>query len=129
MIDEIVFPAVEIQPSGSWFDYNAKYVDDRTQYIVNPQNLPHDLNQVVLQACRACGVTAISRTDLRIDREGRCWILEINTIPGMTSHSLVPMSALSLGISSGELCEQLLLKHLGRISSTSWERQSRLCAA
>ena len=118
-----VFPAVEILPSVEWYDYFAKYKDDKTVYNVVPPNLPLDLSEVVRTACRVCGVTAISRTDLRIDGTGRCCILEINTIPGMTSHSLVPMSARSLGISTGELCEQLLLKRLGRIRHTRWEGQ------
>jgi D-alanine-D-alanine ligase len=129
VIDGIVFPAVEVLPAGSWYDYHAKYTDNQTQYIVNPHNLPGDLNRIVLQACNECGVTAISRTDLRIDFEGRCWILEINTIPGMTSHSLVPMSALSLGISSGELCEQLLLKQLRHIPHTTWQNRGLLRVA
>ena len=121
VIDDCVFPAVEILPSAEWYDYFAKYKDDSTRYRVAPPDLPADLSEIVRAACRVCGVTAISRTDLRIDGTGRCCILEINTIPGMTSHSLVPMSAGSLGISSGELCEQLLMKRLGRIRFTDWE--------
>ena len=123
VINDCVFPAVEIIPNGSWYDYKAKYVDETTQYRVSPVGLPAGLNEIVLQACRTCGVSAISRTDLRLDTWGRWWILEINTIPGMTSHSLVPMSAKSMGISVGELCEQLLLQRLGRISAVSWNRQ------
>lgn len=121
VIDDVAFPAVEILPSRPWFDYTAKYTDDATRYRVAPLDLSPEISEIVVRACRRCGVTAISRTDLRIDESGHCWILEINTIPGMTSHSLVPMSAQSLGISTGELCEQLLLKKLGRISATSWE--------
>ena len=123
VIDDCVFPAVEILPSVEWYDYFAKYKDDKTVYRVVPPNLPVELSEIVRTACRVCGVTAISRTDLRIDGAGRCWILEINTIPGMTTHSLVPMSARSLGISTGELCEQLLLKRLSRIRRTRWEGQ------
>lgn len=121
VIDGCVFPAVEILPSREWYDYSAKYSDDATGYRVAPANLPRNLNQIVRSACEVCGVSAISRTDLRIDAEGRCSILEINTIPGMTSHSLVPMSAAALGITVGELCETLLLKKLGRIQTARWE--------
>ena len=123
VIDDCVFPAVEILPSVEWYDYFAKYKDDKTVYRVVPPRLPVELSEIVRTACRVCGVTAISRTDLRIDGAGGCWILEINTIPGMTTHSLVPMSARSLGISTGELCEQLLLKRLSRIRRTRWEGQ------
>lgn len=112
VIDGDVFPAVEIIPSRSWYDYAAKYSDNATRYVVNPPDLPSDMSATVSRACHVCGVTGISRTDLRLDADGRFWILEINTIPGMTSHSLVPMSAASLGISIGELCESLLLKRL-----------------
>jgi D-alanine-D-alanine ligase len=121
VIDDCVFPAVEIIPNGSWYDYNAKYLDQATRYSVAPAGLPAGLNEIVLRACRACGVGAISRTDLRLDEWGRCWILEINTIPGMTSHSLIPMSAQAMGVSVGELCEQLLLRRLGRVAAMPWE--------
>lgn len=131
VIDGFAFPAVEILPSRAWYDYAAKYDDDDTRYHVAPPGIPDNLGVLVRGACRLCGVTAISRTDIRIDESGRPWLLEINTIPGMTSHSLVPMSARSLGISLGELCEQLLLKKLGRIVATTWEvmRGSRPQAA
>ncbi|MBC7965664.1 MAG: D-alanine--D-alanine ligase [Fuerstia sp.] len=108
------FPAVEILPSVRWYDYSAKYTDETTRYDVAPKNLPANLNEIVLAACKSCGVTGISRTDLRVDSAGQPWILEINTIPGMTTHSLVPMSARARGISIGELCEQLLLRAIDR---------------
>ena len=81
VIDDCVFPAVEVLPSAEWYDYFAKYKDDSTGYKVAPPDLPAELSEIVRTACRVCGVTAISRTDLRIDRTGRCCILEINTIP------------------------------------------------
>lgn len=112
VIDGEPYPPIEIIPSRPWYDYTAKYSDDATQYVVNPDNVPEEMLSVVVQACRVCGVTGISRTDLRLDHDGRFWILEINTIPGMTSHSLVPMSAAAKGISLGELCEDLLLRRL-----------------
>jgi D-alanine-D-alanine ligase len=123
VINGVAFPAIEIVPSGAWYDYQAKYHDEKTQYRVSPQGLPDSLNESVLRACRVCDVSAISRTDLRVDASGRCWILEINTIPGMTSHSLVPMSAQALGISLGELCEHVLQHRLNRIRSVTWESQ------
>jgi D-alanine-D-alanine ligase len=112
VIEGEAFPPVEIIPSRPWYDYTAKYSDDGTRYVVGPVNLPNDMSSSVVEACRVCGVTGISRTDLRLNDNGDFWILEINTIPGMTSHSLVPMSAASIGLSIGELCEQLLLRRL-----------------
>ena len=129
VINGEVFPAVEIIPSGAWYDYKAKYQDESTQYKIAPDGLPSNLNSLVQRACQVCGVTAISRTDLRIDDSGQCWFLEINTIPGMTSHSLVPMSAQSWGISLGELCEQVLLHRLGRVTTRTWANSKQLRVA
>ena len=120
VVNGVPFPAIEIVPAARWYNYAAKYTDEKTQYHVAPQNLPPQLSDIVLAACRVCEVHGISRTDLRIDSNGCPYILEINTIPGMTSHSLVPMSARALGIGVGELCEQLLLERLGRILAPSW---------
>jgi D-alanine-D-alanine ligase len=114
VINGEVFPVVEILPSARWYDYSAKYTDETTRYDIAPKNLPANLTDIVMAACKICGVAGISRTDLRIDSDGHAWILEINTIPGMTSHSLVPMSVRSRGISIGELCEQLLLQAIDR---------------
>lgn len=101
-------PAIEIVPHDEWYDYQAKYHDDRTQYIVAPADLPFDLDDVAVSACEQCGVSGIARVDFIVDNAGRSWLLEINTIPGMTSHSLVPKSAASIGISLGELCERAI---------------------
>lgn len=102
------YPGIEIQPAHGWYDYRAKYLDDQTRYLVDPPDMPVQAADLALAACRACGVAGISRVDFRADASGRCFILEINTIPGMTSHSLVPMSAAARGISPGELCENVL---------------------
>ncbi len=123
VVNGLAFPAVEIVPQTRWYDYSAKYTDEKTQYHVAPMDLPPQLDKIVLAACEVCGVQSISRTDLRIDAAGNPFILEINTIPGMTSHSLVPMSARALGISVGDLYEQLVLERLGRISAPSWARR------
>lgn len=112
IVDGTVFPAVEILTAGPWYDYVAKYQDEATQYRVAPENLPSGLTEAVQRACRACGVSGISRTDLRLMQDGRFCFLEINTIPGMTSHSLVPMSAAFLGIDTGELMETLIRRRL-----------------
>jgi len=117
VIDGDVYPVIEILPAARWYNYSAKYTDESTRYQVAPDNLPSNLAGIVLAACGTCGVTGISRTDLRIDTEGEPWILEINTIPGMTSHSLVPMSIRSYGQSVGELCERLLLETIANTNS------------
>lgn len=110
VINGEVYPVIEILPAARWYDYSAKYQDELTRYQIAPENLPENLSGIVLAACETCGVSGISRTDLRIDSNGEPWILEINTIPGMTSHSLVPMSIRARGQSVGGLLERLLLE-------------------
>ena len=110
VINGEVYPVIEILPAARWYDYSAKYQDESTRYQIAPENLPPNLTNIVLAACDTCGVSGISRTDLRIDANGEPWILEINTIPGMTSHSLVPMSIRARGQCVGGLLERLLLE-------------------
>ena len=110
VINGDVYPVIEILPAARWYNYSAKYTDESTRYQVAPDNLPANLFDIVLAACETCGVAGISRTDLRLDSDGQPWILEINTIPGMTSHSLVPMSIRAYGQNVGELSERLLLE-------------------
>ncbi len=112
VIDGQLFPAVEILPERPWYDYEAKYRDQQTRYQTAPAGLPNDLLPAVLQAVTVCGVSAISRTDLRLAPDGTFCILEINTVPGMTSHSLVPMSIEAAGQDVGEVLELLLWRRL-----------------
>lgn len=118
VINGEAFPVVEILPVARWYDYSAKYRDEATCYNVAPENVPPDLVDIVIAACETCGVTGITRTDLRIDSEGDPWILEINTIPGMTSHSLVPMSIRARGQNVGELCERLLVETIASANAS-----------
>lgn len=101
------FPIIEIVPARPWYDYAAKYQDEDTQYLISPVDLPVELSAVAVSACQLCGVEGISRVDFRVNAAGEFFLLEINTIPGMTSHSLVPMSAAAMGLTLGELCEQV----------------------
>jgi D-alanine-D-alanine ligase len=117
VIDGQLFPAVEILPGRPWYDYDAKYHDDQTQYRTHPEGLPPALFSAVQRAVAVCGVSAISRTDLRLEPDGRFSILEINTIPGMTSHSLVPMSVAAAGRDLGELLEDLMWRRLENVPS------------
>jgi D-alanine-D-alanine ligase len=100
-----------VAPDGN-YDYQNKYFTDTTQYLV-PCGLPDGeeahIQQLVLQAYKTLGCRGWARADVMIDaRTRRPYLLEINTSPGMTSHSLVPISAKAAGISYGELCLQIL---------------------
>lgn len=105
-------PAIEIQPADTetscdpgWYDYTSKYHDDRTQYLFEDSELGAVLGRLAVRACHVCGVAGLARVDFRVDPAGAPWILEINTIPGMTSHSLFPMAARRAGLSLGALIE------------------------
>jgi D-alanine-D-alanine ligase len=100
-----------VAPQGN-YDYQNKYFSDDTQYLV-PCGLPAGeeaaIQELVLKAYRVLGCRGWGRADVMIDAATRKpWLLEINTSPGMTGHSLVPMSARAAGISYGDLCLQLL---------------------
>ena len=97
-------------PQGN-YDYEHKYFTDDTQYFC-PAGLSDEveaaLRATVLRAFRVLGAEGWGRIDLMVDETGQCYLLEINTSPGMTSHSLVPMSARQAGISFEALCLRLL---------------------
>ncbi len=105
-------PVIRIVAPDGNYDYQNKYFSDETQYLV-PCGLPeHEIvaiQALVLQAYRVLGCRGWGRADVMIDaRTRKPYLLEINTAPGMTGHSLVPMSAASEGISYQDLCLQLL---------------------
>jgi len=99
-----------IAPAGN-YDYEHKYFSDATRYIC-PAALPETLAAEILdlstRAYRTLGCEGWGRVDLMLDAEQRPWLLEINTSPGMTSHSLVPMAAQAAGLSYPELCVAIL---------------------
>jgi D-alanine-D-alanine ligase len=105
-------PVIHIVAPGGNYDYENKYFTDDTQYIV-PCDLPAGeeaaIQDLVLKAYRTLGCRGWARADVMIDaKTRRPYLLEINTSPGMTGHSLVPMSARAVGISYEELCLQVL---------------------
>lgn len=105
-------PVIRIVAPGGNYDYQNKYFTDDTQYLV-PCGLPEGeeaaIQQLVLQAYGVLGCRGWARADVMIDsRTRKPYLLEINTAPGMTSHSLVPMSARAAGISYEDLCVLLL---------------------
>ena len=113
IVDGTALPTIEIIPAVQWYDYQSKYTDDRTEYRVSPEDLPASLSQIAVTACNLCDVTGIARVDFRVDEQGQPWLLEINTVPGMTSHSLVPKSAAAAGTSLSELCRQVIKTRIG----------------
>ena len=111
VLDSQVLPAIRIVPEGEFYDYNAKYISDNTQYFC-PAGLTSEREQelaiLVKRAYDAVGCRGWSRIDVMCDAKGDFRLVEVNTNPGMTSHSLFPKSAASVGISF----EQLVMKIL-----------------
>ncbi|HWG10338.1 MAG TPA: D-alanine--D-alanine ligase [Rhodanobacteraceae bacterium] len=105
-----VLPSIRIVPKGDYYDYNAKYVAEDTQYLCPGMQgeAEEDLRALALRAFDALGCSGWGRIDVMRDREGRNWLLEANTAPGMTSHSLVPKAAAAVGIGYEELCWRVL---------------------
>jgi D-alanine-D-alanine ligase len=122
LLDQTLLPPMRIETENQFFDYAAKYTDLQTQHDLAP-DVPKEfidrIGEIALSASTAVGTRGIVRVDLRVDREARPWILELNTIPGLTAHSLVPLAAASLGWSMSELCERAvtsaLVPQVGRI--------------
>jgi D-alanine-D-alanine ligase len=101
-------PLIEIRVPDGWYDFQAKYESDATGYVFDHGLEPEAAERVVevgLAAHRALGCRDLSRVDLIVPEGGEPQVLEVNTIPGFTSHSLVPKAAAQAGISFGRLCE------------------------
>jgi D-alanine-D-alanine ligase len=110
-------PLIRIEAPGGNYDYQNKYFTDNTKYHC-PCGLPakkeDELKALTLQAFRTVGCSGWGRIDIMLDASQRPWLLEVNTIPGMTDHSLVPMAARAAGISYDELCMRILeTAHVG----------------
>ena len=110
-------PLIRLETPREFYDYQAKYFADDTRYIC-PCGLPagkeRALQQTALEAFRVLGCSGWGRVDLMLDRGGNPQLLEVNTIPGMTDHSLVPMAARAKGISFESLAVRILdMAHVG----------------
>jgi len=117
ILGDVALPLVRIQVEGDLYDYEAKYLSDKTQYFC-PSGVSEEQECVIqkqaLQAHRLLGCEGWGRVDLILDRSGTPYFLEANTSPGMTTHSLVPMAAKTAGISFEELVLKILeLAHVG----------------
>jgi len=111
ILGDEVLPLIRIETPREFYDYDAKYIANDTRYHV-PCGLPDkkeaQLRQLCLKAFRALGCRGWGRVDLMLDKRGRPYLLEVNTAPGMTDHSLVPMAARATGLSYEDLCVRIL---------------------
>ncbi len=110
ILQQQALPHIRIRPAHGLYDYEAKYHSDATRYD-SPELTPAEqqqLQDVSLRACAALAVEGWARVDFMRDRQGRFWLLEVNTVPGMTDHSLVPMAARQAGLGFDELVLRIL---------------------
>ena len=111
VLDNEVLPSIKIVPEGEFYDYDAKYISDNTQYFC-PAGLSdereQELRHLVKKAYDVVGCRGWSRIDVMADAEGKFRLVEVNTNPGMTSHSLFPKSAATVGYSFEQLVEKIL---------------------
>jgi D-alanine-D-alanine ligase len=111
ILGEEVLPVIRIETPREFYDYEAKYIADDTRYLI-PCGLAKakekQIQAMCLKAFKALGCRGWGRVDLMLDRRGKPYLLEINTAPGMTDHSLVPMAARAIGISYEDLCVKIL---------------------
>lgn len=103
-------PSIRIIPAGEYYDYHAKYVSDDTQYLCPglEGDAELEIRELALKAFEAAGCSGWSRVDVMRDKNGKLYLLEVNTAPGMTSHSLVPKAAREIGIDFESLCWRIL---------------------
>ena len=105
-------PGIKLETAREFYDYQAKYVDDDTQYLIpcglSPEK-EREMQAIALRAFDSLGCSGWGRVDLMLDEaRDEFLLLEVNTIPGMTDHSLVPMAAASIGLSFDALVLQIL---------------------
>ena len=96
ILGDSALPVIKLLPPGKFYDFNAKYESDKMQYICPSQlddSMEDELKKISLNCFKACGCKGWGRIDIIIDDKGNPWVIELNTVPGMTSHSLVPLAA------------------------------------
>ncbi|MBP6626508.1 MAG: D-alanine--D-alanine ligase [Arenimonas sp.] len=110
ILGHTALPSIRIVPAGEYYDYHAKYLAEDTQYLCPGLDgaAEDEMRAQALAAFRAAGCTGWGRVDVMRDTQGRNYLLEVNTAPGMTSHSLVPKAARQVGISFEDLCWRVL---------------------
>lgn len=111
ILDGQALPAIKIETDREFYDYQAKYLDDDTRYLCPcglPQELEAELARLALEAFDAIGASGWGRVDLLLDENGRPGLIDVNTVPGMTGHSLVPMAARRTGLDFDNLVLRVL---------------------
>lgn len=112
-------PVIKIVPAVAFYDYEAKYTREDTQYLFDaePPAVLEQVQRFAEQAFTGLGCRHLARIDFMLDADQRPWLLEANTMPGFTSHSLVPKAAAEAGVPFPELCDKLVRMAIGEMSN------------
>jgi D-alanine-D-alanine ligase len=119
ILNRRVLPMIRLETDRKFYDYVAKYESNDTRYICPcglDESVENELGSMMLNAFEAIGASGWGRVDFMLDADQQPWLIEANTVPGMTSHSLVPMAAKQAGIEFNELVTEIL--------RSSYERQA-----
>ena len=111
ILGEQALPVIEVRPAKGFYDYKNKYTSGATQYLCPapiPKEKAQELQELALKAHRALGCEVLSRVDIMVDAEGKAYVLEVNTLPGMTDLSLLPKAGRAAGIDFTTQCLRIL---------------------
>ena len=109
VVDGKAWPVIEIVAKGGWYGYEEKYNSDETKYpFLEDDDLAPKMQKIAVDAYKAVGCRGVTRVDFRVSPLGRCYVLELNTSPGFTSHSLVPKSGIRTGLTFAGVCDRIL---------------------
>ena len=108
VIGHEALPVIEICAPNGWYGYEEKYNSEETRYPFPDEAYLPEMQRIALAAFDACGCRGVTRVDFRVTPEGKMYVLELNTSPGMTSHSLVPKAAARVGLDFAALCDRVL---------------------
>ncbi len=118
ILDGVALPVCQIRTKREFYDYNAKYLDDDTEYLFDidlPDDLLTRVQEMSIRANDVVGCRDFCRVDWMVDAQTmEPYVIEINTIPGFTSHSLLPKAAARVGVSFDELCQRVVTQAVGR---------------
>jgi len=109
VVDGEAWPVIEIVAKGGWYGYEEKYTSEETKYpFLEDDTLAPKMQKIAVDAYKAVGCRGVTRVDFRVSPLGRCYVLELNTSPGFTSHSLVPKSGMHTGLTFAGVCDRIL---------------------
>jgi D-alanine-D-alanine ligase len=111
ILRKLPLPIIEIKTKTGFYDYEAKYIDEQTQYLfdtIDDAELAEKIAAAAIDCFNALGCRHFARADFILTKNGVPYVLEVNTIPGFTSHSLLPMAAAKTGLSMSDLCTKII---------------------